>query len=337
MAPAPVVSCDEAADLLIPCDGSPEAFVQVESPCCAALQALNAQDCLCSDNVTAYIDDATTGGLFPLLGTGLSSCPGVEQIIIGNACPLSVPDELAGNQAEVCNSLATSSITDPSQQCDSLLDGSCSSPFLCEVTDTSETPAAVFETRVANCCDTFQKMNDGLCFCRNSEIIDTAITRPSPAANVSSEVADRQFFLYESLTTRDAGFTDSLCGFNIAQERDECISVLEDAGVIDGAADDDADCTGFASSFGSDGCTSLFDGSCPDPVSCPGFASLLTECCSVLGSINAARCLCGGTGAAVRNATLVDAGVAQAIEQAFSSPVTFAEAVCGIVPSEEGC
>ena len=243
---------------------------------------------------------------------------------MGNTCPLVVPNVLE-DRAGACRELATLAVTDQTRQCASLLDGGCSSPFVCAVPAGSEqTPAEVYQTRTASCCETFREMNDALCFCQNSETILNA--------TLGDPIADKaRYELFMRLTQLDADFADLVCGFNIDQERAECVeSLVEELGVGSGGG---GGCAALAQGFGDEGCAALVDGRCTDPISCGDFVRLTNSCCPLLTAVSESRCLCGG--GALRNSTLVDAATARAIELAVGSTSqapSFVEAVCGVAP-----
>ena len=223
--PPPFDGCRSIAEIIVSGDAcGPNAFddgaVGAETEiCCQALETLGTEDCLCRDDIIELLEtELTPATFYSTLTAAYSACATLQltPLRIGNQCPI----DLAGDDAmllERCLNLAAP-VLDAGYDCDSLLDGRCSSPFVCDGGQ-----EARYE-RTRNCCILFNDMNDERCFCKNDPSLRRALLEPN-VLGLSLEDEERRRFLFERLTAEDKDFTTSFCGFAMRTRRRECINI----------------------------------------------------------------------------------------------------------------
>ena len=222
--PPPFDGCRSIAERIISDEAcGPRAFddgaVGVETGiCCQALEALGIEDCLCRDDIIELLEtELTPATLYSTLTAGYGACASLQlaPLRIGNQCPI---DLVADDKTllERCINLAAP-VLDASYDCDSLFDGRCSSPFICDGGE-----AARYE-RTQNCCVLFQDMNAENCFCRNDPRLRRALLEPN-VLGLSLEDEERRRFLFDRLTLEDSEFTTAFCGFALNTRRGECVA-----------------------------------------------------------------------------------------------------------------
>lgn len=185
--------------------------------CCRALETMATENCLCREGVKEFLEAALTPATFySTITAAYGACASLQlnPLQIGNTCPI----DLVANDTDLeqrCLELSSPVLDEPTYACDTLLDGRCSSPFICDGGEDA------WYERLANCCDVFREMNTERCFCRNDPSLRRALVQPA-ASLLSLEDAERRRFLFERLTSVDADFTEVFCRFALNEDKDEC-------------------------------------------------------------------------------------------------------------------